>query len=87
MHRNFFRVICQNPEYVKTHCNDMESSLNFASRNWMIKQKNCYGIIFPKTLSLNYTSEDLSNGIYYVIVIKKFFRLQIPCFRFLMVIV
>ena len=39
-HRHFFEIISQNPEYVKTHCNDKENPLNSAIRNWMIKQEN-----------------------------------------------
>ena len=33
-HRQFFRVISQNREYVEIFCNDMENPCRFASRNW-----------------------------------------------------
>ena len=39
MQRKFFRKISQNTEYVKTHCNGMDNPLNFAIRNWIIKQQ------------------------------------------------
>ena len=32
MHRQFFRIISQNPEYVKTHCKDINISFHFACR-------------------------------------------------------
>ena len=38
MHRQFFKIISQNPEYVKPHCNDLNNPLSFAFRSWMIKQ-------------------------------------------------
>ena len=37
-HRQFFQKKSQNPEYVKTYCNDMENPFNFAIRRWMIDQ-------------------------------------------------
>ena len=40
MHRQFFKTISQNLEYVKTYCNDLNNPLNFAIRKWMIKQIN-----------------------------------------------
>ena len=40
VHRLFFRIISQNPAYVKTRSNDMENPLNLAIRKWMIKQEN-----------------------------------------------
>ena len=40
MHRQFFRIYSQNPDYVKTLCNELENPLNFEIRNWMIKQGN-----------------------------------------------
>ena len=33
MHRQFFRLLCQNPVYVKTHCNDLNKPFHFACRN------------------------------------------------------
>ena len=38
MHRKFLRIISQNPENVKTHCNDLKNPFRFASRRWMNKQ-------------------------------------------------
>ena len=38
MHRQFFRVISQNPEYVKTFCNDLNNPFHFTYNNWMIIQ-------------------------------------------------
>ena len=35
MHRQFFRIISQNPEYVKTFCNGLKKSLQFACRRWI----------------------------------------------------
>ena len=39
MHRQFIRLISQNPKNVKTHCNDLNILLIFSIRKWMIKQK------------------------------------------------
>ena len=36
MHRHFFQILSQNPDYVKTHCNDLNNPLHFACRRWMI---------------------------------------------------
>ena len=33
-HRQFFRVIPQNREYVENICNYVESPFDFACRNW-----------------------------------------------------
>ena len=38
MHRQFFRKNSQNPEKVKTHCNDRNNPFQFANRKWMINQ-------------------------------------------------
>ena len=40
MHRQFSRITSQNPDYVETHCKDIENPLQFLSLNWMIKQEN-----------------------------------------------
>ena len=32
MHRHFFRILSQNPEYVQTHCNDRRNRFHFACR-------------------------------------------------------
>ena len=37
-HRQFFRIVSHNPEYVKTHCNDKDNPFKFAIRQWMIRQ-------------------------------------------------
>ena len=34
-HREFFRIISQKPEYVKTHCNARKNPFHFASRIWI----------------------------------------------------
>ena len=38
MHRQFFRITFQNPEFLQTLCENIESPLNFANRDRMIKQ-------------------------------------------------
>ena len=38
MHRQFFRIMSQNPDYVQTNCNDINNPFHFAIRKWMIKQ-------------------------------------------------
>ena len=37
-HRHFFSRISQDPEYVKTHCNDLNIPFHFSIRKCMIKQ-------------------------------------------------
>ena len=32
MHRQFFKIIPENPEYVQTHCNDRRNPFHFACR-------------------------------------------------------
>ena len=34
MHRQFFKILSQNPEYVKTHCNDGNNPFHFPCRKW-----------------------------------------------------
>ena len=51
-HRQFCKIISQNPEYVRNQCNDMESPLNFAIRNWMIKQKVDTVLIFFENITI-----------------------------------
>ena len=34
MHRKFFRIISQNPEYVQIYCNNGNNRFHFALRNW-----------------------------------------------------
>ena len=48
MRRQFFKIVSQNPEYVKDHCNDLNNAFHFATREWMNKQEidideNWYG--------------------------------------------
>ena len=40
MHRQFFKVISQNPEYVKTHCNDRNNPFHFAIRKWRTENRS-----------------------------------------------
>ena len=39
MHRQFFRIISRNPDYVTTHCNDLNNPLKIAIRKWMNEQQ------------------------------------------------
>ena len=34
IHRQFYRIISQNPDFVKFHCNDLNSPFQFACRKW-----------------------------------------------------
>ena len=36
MHRQFSKVISQNPEYAQTYCNDLNNPFHFALRTRMI---------------------------------------------------
>ena len=36
MHRQFFKIFSQNPEYVKTHSNVLNNSFQFACGNWFL---------------------------------------------------
>ena len=38
-HRHFFRKVSQNPEYLKTHCNDRNIPFHFACRKWYLYNK------------------------------------------------
>ena len=38
MHGQLFKIISQNPEYVKTDCKDVNNPFRFACRRWMINQ-------------------------------------------------
>ena len=35
MHRQFFKLISQNPLYVQTHCNDSRNLFHFACRKYL----------------------------------------------------
>ena len=39
-HRQFFKIISQNPEYVKTHCNDLFNPFHFACRKWYLDNQS-----------------------------------------------
>ena len=39
LHRHFFKIPSQYPDYVQTHCNDLNYRFHFATRNWMIKSE------------------------------------------------
>ena len=39
MHRQFFRLISQNPNYVKTHCNDLNNLFHFECPKWYLYNK------------------------------------------------
>ena len=34
MHRQLFKILSQNTDYVKTHCSDLSNSFHFACRRW-----------------------------------------------------
>ena len=36
MHRDFFRTISKNRDYVKTFCNDLSNPFRFACRRWIL---------------------------------------------------
>ena len=36
MHRQFFKTLSQNPDYVKTHCNDRNNPFHFSNRKWYL---------------------------------------------------
>ena len=38
MHRQFFKILSQNHEYIQTHCNDRNNHFHFACQKWI---KNC----------------------------------------------
>ena len=38
MHRQFFKILSQNRDYVQTYCNDRNNPFHFACRTWI---KNC----------------------------------------------
>ena len=40
MHRQFFKIISQNPEYVKTHCNNRNNPFHFAIRKWYLDNQS-----------------------------------------------
>ena len=45
MHRLFFKIISQNPEYIKNFCTDMENPFHLACRIWYFYNNplNCHG--------------------------------------------
>ena len=40
MHRQFFRIISQNREKIKTHCNDLNNLFQFACRKWYLDNQS-----------------------------------------------
>ena len=40
MHRQFFRIICQNTKYVDNFCQDLYNPLLFASREWIFEKSS-----------------------------------------------
>ena len=36
MHRQFFRKLSQNAEYVQTHCSDRRNAFHFGCRKWYL---------------------------------------------------
>ena len=36
MHRHFFRKLSENPEYMQTHCNNLNIPFHFACRIWCL---------------------------------------------------
>ena len=73
LHRQFFKILSQSPDYVQTHCYDRNNPFHFAIRKWMINQKFSNQSSFSKTLSLNSIFQNVFNDIKYVIIIKNFF--------------
>ena len=40
MQKQFFETISQNPEYLKTHCNDLNNPFHFACRKWYLDNQS-----------------------------------------------
>ena len=40
LHRQFFRIISQNPEYVKTVCNDLNIPFHFACHEFILEKSS-----------------------------------------------
>ena len=36
MHRQFFRIFSQNPDFVNSHCNDLDIAFHFECRKWYL---------------------------------------------------
>ena len=36
MHTQFFKILSQNREYIKTDCNDLYNPFHFACRRWYL---------------------------------------------------
>ena len=45
MHRQFFRKLAQNRDYIQTHCNDRRKLFHFACRNCFLYNKPQRGIV------------------------------------------
>ena len=39
-HRQFFKILSQKPEYVKTHCHDKNNPFNSACRKWYLDNQS-----------------------------------------------
>ena len=39
MQREFFRIISQNPDYVRTHCIDRNNPFRFACSRWIFNNQ------------------------------------------------
>ena len=44
-HRQFFRKISQNHDYIQTHCNDRRNSFHFACRQWYSYKNPQYNMV------------------------------------------
>ena len=40
MYSQIFRIISQNPDYVKTHCKDLNNRFHFACQKWTSQQND-----------------------------------------------
>ena len=56
MRHQFFSIISQNPDYVKTYCNDLTNQFLFASCRWMINQsfEKLLKLIVSKNIIIEY---------------------------------
>ena len=36
LHRQFFKNLAQNRDYIQTHCNDRRNTFHFACRQWFV---------------------------------------------------
>ena len=66
MHRQFFKILPQNPDYVQTHCNDRKNPFHFACRKRYLynNPQYQYCIITPIQLNSSYTRTNKYNDTY-----------------------